>query len=288
MEISRIIIQLIDGVSRGMIYFLLAAGLTFILGVLNVVNFAHGTFYMLGIFLSYTLISKFGFWISFLLVPVSLAIVGGVSEILLFRKVYKSGHLMQILLSFGVTYIISDAIRLLWGIRPVSVSMPSFFRGMYRMGDIILVKYNLFIILMTALFAAALFLFVYKTKIGSIVRACSYDLEMTESVGINAKQIFMLVFMTGTAMAGMAAHIAAPIVTGILGMDGSMIQIAFALVIIGGIGSIEGALIAALLIGIIEVFGVTLLPGYSDLIPFAIVIIVLTLKPSGLMGKNYS
>lgn len=285
MEITSIIMQLLDGISRGVIYFLLASGLTLIFGVLDVVNFSHGAFYMLGVFISYTIMSKLSFGFSLIVVVIIMAVIGGISEFIFFRRVYKSGHLMQILLSFGVAFIIADIIRLIWGLLPKSVNMPSIFRGLIKIGDLLIVKYNLFIIVISILIAGGMFFVLYKTKIGAIIRASSNNKEMTECAGINVKRVYLFVFMAGTGLAGMAAAIASPIVTGVLGMDAQMIQIAFGVVIIGGVGSIKGALFAAILLGILEVAGVSLLPAFSEVLMYIVIVVVLLYKPTGLFGK---
>jgi branched-subunit amino acid ABC-type transport system permease component len=192
---------------------------------------------------------------------------------------------MQILLSIGLIYIISDIIRLIWGVDPKSVAMPSFLQGLFRSGNLLIPKYNLFIIIVTLIIVIIMFFILFKTKIGSIIRACTINQELTSCAGINVPRVFLLVFMAGVGLAGMASVIAAPVVTGMLGMDAQMIIIAFSVVIIGGVGSIAGALIAALIIGVVESLGILVLPGFVESFMYMIVVVVLFLKPAGILGK---
>jgi len=268
-----------------MIYFLLASGLTLIFGVLGVINFAHGSFYMLGVFLSYLIIRYCDFGFLYLFIPLILASLGAVSEFLLFRRIYKAEHAMQLLLSLGIIHIISDTVRLIWGATPISVPMPQIFHGFFTVKGVLITKYDLFIIAVTMFLCILMYVVLFKTKIGSIIRACAVNPEMTSCVGINVSRVFLFVFMAGIALAGIASVTAAPIVSGILGMDMQMIMIAFCVVIVGGIGSISGAFIASIIIGILESFGIILLPDFSEGFIYMIAIIILFFRPRGLFGK---
>lgn len=287
-ELTVLLSLLVAGISRAMIYFLLAAGLTLIFGVLEVVNFAHGAFYMLGVFLSYSLIVglNLNFGVAFLFITFIMALIGGLTEYILFRRIYKAEHVMQLLLSFGVVYIISDVVRLKWGVIPKSIGTPSLFQGFINFHNIIITKYSLFILVLTVVIALLMFLVLYKTKTGAILRACALDPEMTRCRGIDVTRVFLLVFMTGVGLAGMAAVAAAPMVTGNLGMDAQMIIVAFSLVIIGGAGSIGGAFVAALIIGIVESLGTLVLPQFAEIFMYIIVVVCLLIRPSGLFGKR--
>jgi branched-chain amino acid transport system permease protein len=276
---------IVAGISRGMIYFLLAAGLTLIFGVLRVVNFAHGAFYMLGMFLSYTIAQKSSFWVALLIVPVILAGAGAVTEFCLFRRVYKAEHAIQLLLSLGVIYVLSDVVRLGWGVTPKSLGMVAGLQGSMQIGGVVVTKYNVFILGLTLLVAMLMFLILYRTKVGSIVRACTIDYEMTECVGVDVSTVFLVVFMVGVAIAGLAAVAASPIATAMLGADMQMIIAAFSLVIIGGVGSVGGALVAALIIGIVESLGVLVLPQFSEIFMYVVVVISLFVRPTGLFGR---
>ncbi len=273
-----------SGIARGMIYFLLSCGLTIIFGVLGVVNFAHGAFYMVAFYLTFTLASAVGFWSSLILVPVVMAAVGAIVEMGLFRRIYKAGHILQLLLSVGIIHIVSDIVRLAWGLDPKNGEMPALFTGRIELFGLGMSKYNLFIIGISSLIAVVLFLMLYKSKLGSIIRACVFDEEMTRGLGINVSRIFLFVFMGGIGLAAIAAVIAFPITSGSLGMDAQMIIIAFCVAIIGGVGSIGGALISALIIGVVESLGILVLPQYADSFIYLIVVAVLFIRPQGLFS----
>lgn len=279
---------IIAGLGRAMIYFLLASGLTLIFGVLKVVNFAHGAFYMLGIFICYSVVQITGsFAVAFLILPLVFGLVlGGLTETVLFRRVYKAEHVMQLLLSIGVTYIIADVVNIIWGVSPYSIDMPEVFLGTFSIGGIPITKYNLFIIGVSLLTALVMFVVLYKTKIGSMIRACTFSREMTLCAGINVKKVFTLVFMAGIGLAGLASVTAAPITTGMLGMDTEMIMIVFSIVIIGGAGSIAGALLGATIIGVVESLAVPILPEFAEVIMYVIVAMVLIFRPEGLFGQS--
>jgi len=283
-DLSLFVSLVASGIARGMIYFLLSCGLTIIFGVLGVVNFAHGAFYMVAFYLTCSMADAVGFWPSLILVPAAMAIIGAVAEMGLFRRIYKAGHVLQLLLSVGVIHIISDVVRIAWGLDPRNGVMPALFTGSIDLFGIGMSKYNLFIIGISAVIAGVLIVMLYKTKLGSIIRACVFDEEMTRGVGINVSRVFLLVFMGGIALAAIAAVIAFPITSGSLGMDAQMIIIAFCVSIIGGVGSIGGALISALIIGVVESLGILILPTYADSFIYLIVVAVLFIRPQGLFS----
>lgn len=285
MDVAMLITLFISGIGRGMIYFLLAAGLTLIFGVLNVINFAHGTFYMLGVFLCYSLTKWLNFAAAFIITPIILALIGALSEFTLFRRIYKAEHAMQLLLSLGVAYMISDIVRISYGGKPITVPMPYALRGLYVFQDIFIPKYNLFIIVVSVIITIFLYLILYKTKVGIAIRACAIDSEMTSSAGVDVPKVYLLVFMAGVGLAGMASVTAGPIVAGLLGMDLTMIIVAFCIVIIGGVGNIGGTLATALIVGIVEALGILLLPEFAEIFVYIIVVIVLIFRPSGLFAK---
>lgn len=281
-ELTILVSLLIAGISRGMIYFLLSAGLTLIFGVLNVVNFAHGAFYMLGVFLCYSVTKWSNLGVAFIIVPIVMAIVGGLAEFALFRRIYKASHIMQMLLSVGIVMIITDIVRMVWGVTPKSGAMPGLFQGFIEILGLVVAKYNLFIIVITLLIALIILLSLYRTKIGSIVRACVFDREMTTCSGINVSIVYLLVFMAGITLAGLASVTSSPIVSASLGMDGQMVIIAFCVVIIGGVGSIIGVLVSSLIIGVVESLGILILPGLADAFIYMTVVVVLIFRPTGL------
>lgn len=283
-DLSVILTLLFTGISRGMIYFLLSAGLSLIFGVLDVVNFAHGAFYMIGVFICFTISSYFGFGIAFMVTPIIMLLIGGLSEISIFRRVYKAEHVLHLLLSVGLIYITHDTIKLIWGVEPKSGSIPNIFRGFIEVIGIPMSKYNIFIMCVSSLIFVVMLIIFYKTKVGSITRACVIDQELARCSGINVSMVFSMVFAVGIALAGIAAATAYPVVTAIVGMDAQMIIVAFIVVVIGGPGSIPGAFIAALSIGIIESVGIILLPRYAEAFMYIIAIAVLLYRPQGLFS----
>jgi branched-chain amino acid transport system permease protein len=286
MEINvNLLISLVtSGMARGMIYFLLSCGLTIIFGVMGVVNFAHGAFYMLAFYVMFTIAHTIGFWSSLILVPLIMVVVGALVERGLFQRVYKAGHVFQLLLSVGIIHIISDIVRILWGLDPKNGDIPPVFMGIVDIFGVAISKYSLFIIGISSVIAAILILILYKSKAGSIIRACVYDEEMTRGLGINVSVVFSLVFMAGIGMAAIAAAVAYPITSGTLGMDAQMIIIAFCVTIIGGVGSIGGALVAGLVIAVVESLGILILPQYADTFIYFIVVAVLFFRPQGLFS----
>lgn len=277
-----------SGVARGMIYFLLSCGLTIIFGVMGVVNFAHGAFYMLAFYIAFTVANAIGFWSALIVVPILMCMIGAMVEKGLFQRVYKTGHVFQLLLSVGIIYIISDIVRLIWGLEPKNGDIPMILMGRIDLLGIAISKYNLFIIGISSLIAVILILYLYKSKIGSIVRACVFDAEMTRGVGINVTNVFTFVFMLGIGLAAIAAVVAYPITSGSLGMDSQMVIIAFCVTVIGGVGSIGGALIASLTIAVLESLGILILPQYADTFIYIIVVAVLFLRPQGLFNLEKS
>jgi branched-chain amino acid transport system permease protein len=275
---------LITGISRGMIYFLLSAGLTLIFGVMQVINFAHGTFYMLGVYLCYSISRNTNFLVAFVATPIIMGLIGALVESSLFRRVYKAEHVMHLLLSVGVIYVISDIVRLVWGVDVLSGIIPDVFRGFFEVKGIAISKYNIFIIIISMLITILMLYVLFKTRTGSIIRACVIDPELTSCAGINVSRVFLLVFMVGVGLAGLASATAFPITTAILGMDMQMIIVAFSVVIIGGAGNIVGAFISALLIGISESVGILILPRFAEAFMYIIVVAVLFFRPQGLFS----
>ncbi|MFY9168080.1 MAG: branched-chain amino acid ABC transporter permease [Desulfomonilia bacterium] len=286
MEINASLLAslVISGMARGMIYFLLSCGLTIIFGVMGVVNFAHGAFYMLAFYITFTVANALGFWSSLIIAPIVMILIGAVVERGLFQRVYKAGHVFQLLLSVGIIHVISDIVRLLWGLDPKNGNIPDLLMGCFDIFGMVISKYNIFIIGISSVIAVVLITILYKSKAGSIIRACVYDEEMTRGLGINVSGVFSLVFMAGIGMAAVAAAIAYPITSGTLGMDAQMIIIAFCVTIIGGVGSIGGALVAGLVIAVVESLGILVLPQYADTFIYLIVVAVLFFRPQGIFS----
>ena len=280
--------QLLVGLSRSMILFIVCAGLSFILGVLRVPNIAHGSLYMIGAFSAYTLFtllkgSAAGFWLALLLAPLVVAVVSLIAERALFCHLYEREHLMLLLFTFALMLILDDLVKMTWGAEYRSVLAPQVLRGSVSVWGASIPRYNLFLLFVGPLVALALWLFVNKTKLGKISRAAAVDREMVGALGINVSWVFAAAFVLGCYLAGLGGALVAPTISITLGMDHDIIIEAFLIVTIGGLGNIWGALIGSLIFGVTHSFGVLLWPQFAIVFPYAAVVIVLILRPRGLL-----
>jgi branched-chain amino acid transport system permease protein len=278
------IIQLLNGIQYGLLLFLLAAGLTLIFGIMGVLNLAHGSFYMLGAYLAFWLTVKTGsFWMA---IPIGLAVIaliGGLLEVSLFSRLYQRNHLHQVLLTFGLILIFEELRSMLFGDDVHGVPVPQMLSASIPLTQMLSYPvYRLFISAICLLIAGGMYLIIQKTRIGMMIRAGSTNREMVQSLGINLQLLYSLVFALGVAMAAFAGMIAAPISSVFPGMGNQILIICFVVVVIGGIGSIKGALIAALMIGIADTVGQVLLPEFSGVAVYLLMAIVLLWRPQGL------
>jgi len=281
------LIQLLNSIQYGLLLFLLASGLTLIFGIMGVVNLAHGSFYMLGAYLAYALTGLFG--------SLTLAIIGGavlavafgwVLEWLLFRHFYERDHLDQVLLTFGLIYIFEELRSILWGDDVHSVPIPDLLGASIPLTDNLSYPvYRLFISGVCIALAIGLYLLIAKTRLGMKIRAGAFNRHMTEALGVNIKLIHAIVFALGVALAAVAGMIAAPIASVYPNMDSQVLIMCFVVVVIGGIGSVRGALIAALLVGLVDTFGKVLLPSVSGMLVYLLMAAVLLWKPEGLFKQ---
>lgn len=280
--------HLFVGLSRAMILFIVTAGLSFVLGVLRVPNIAHGSLYMLGAFSAYSISILFGggstgFWLALILSPFVVALVSLIAERLLFRHLYQREHLMLILFTFALSLILGDLVKLAWGAEYRSIMTPDFFKGSVSIFGSSFPRYNLFLTIIGPLVAIGLWLFTNKTRIGKIARAAAVDGEMVGAIGINVSRVFSFAFVLGCFLAGLGGALVAPMITVSLGMDHDIIIEAFLIVTIGGLGNMWGALIGSLIFGLTQSFGVLLLPQFAIVFPYAAVVIVLLLRPKGML-----
>lgn len=288
MELSVISSQLLVGLSRSMVLFIVASGLTLVFGVLRVINFAHGSFYMLGAFLTFTVTaavgaSSGGFWCAVLFAPLGVAVISLLIERGLLRFMYEREHLMQVLLTYALVLILGDIVKLVWGVQFKSVPVPSFLTGSFSLGTTSLPRYNFFLLLVGPPIAIGLWLLLYRTRIGRICRATAIDREMVDALGINSNWVFTAVFVLGSWMAGLGGSLMSPTVNVALGMDTHIVLTAFLIVVIGGLGNIWGALVSSLIFGVGESLGALFWPNFAIVIPFFIAAAVLLAKPSGLL-----
>mgnify|MGYP000879259302 FL=1 len=287
MDFANFLIQLLNSVQYGLLLFMLAAGLTLIFGIMGVVNLAHGSFYMLGAYLAWSLSSLTG--------SLTLAIVGGALlsiffglalERLLFRHVYHRDHLDQVLLTFGLIYIFEEMRSILWGDDVHGVKIPELLAASLPLTDNLSYPvYRLFISGVCIVLAIGLYLLISKTRLGMKIRAGAFNRDMTEALGVNIKLIHAIVFALGVGLATVAGMIAAPISSVYPNMGSQVLIMCFVVVVIGGIGSVRGALISALLVGLVDTFGKVLLPQVAGMLVYMLMAAVLLWKPEGLFKQ---
>jgi len=284
---AEVLSQLLVGLSRAMILFTICAGLSFVLGVLRVPNIAHGTLYMIGAFATFSFSKYFGgasgFWIALILAPLVVALIGLVAERTLFRHLYQREHLMLLLFTFALAMILGDLVKIFWGAEYRSVPAPDLLKGSVSVLGASFPRYNLFLIFVGLTVAVALWFFVNRTKIGKISRAAAVDRDMVGLLGINVSWVFAAAFVIGCCLAGLGGALVAPTVSITLGMDHSLIIEAFLIVTIGGLGNMWGALVGSLIFGITQSLGVLIFPQFAIVFPYTAVVIVLLLRPKGLL-----
>jgi branched-chain amino acid transport system permease protein len=289
-----LLIQALNGLSSASSLFLVASGLSIIFGVTRIVNFAHGSFYMLGAYIAFTIIGQiggqgaFGFWGSVLLAACLVALIGGLVEIAILRRIYAAPELFQLLATFGVVLMIQDITLYAWG--PEDKLGP---RAPGLTGPIILLgnrfpSYELFLIFVGPAVLLALWLLFNRTRWGTLVRAATLDREMVGALGVNQRWLFTSVFMFGSFLAGLGGALQLPREAVTLHMDLAMITEVFVVVVVGGLGSITGAYLAAVLIGLVHAFGIVYFPKSTLVLAFLVMAVVLVAKPYGLLGRKPS
>ena len=282
---TQFIDQLVNGITLGMLYILVALGLNIILGLMGVINFSHGSFFMLGAYLMYTFVPLVGFWPAILVAAVLVGLLGMVFEAALVRPLYRRLPEYTLLLTFGTALIFTQVTRARWGDDAVRVDMPSYLASPLLIGNYELPFYrDVFLVLLTIVILAAVWLLMNKTNIGIIIRAGTRDAEMVKILGINMPAIFTLVFGLGSLMAGLAGALAAPLYAVQPSLSSQWIVLTFVIVIVGGIGSFWGAIVGGLLIGILSSFMSLLWPPAVDITGYVLMLIILLVRPRGLFG----
>ncbi len=286
MSLEFFVQQFIAGLSLAMFLFLIASGLSLILGVMGIVNFAHGSFYMIGSYLVWYLSVSVGvdFWIAVFAASVALALIGFVLQKFLINRLYGQTEL-QLLFTFAFVLIFSDIVKMTFGVLPKGVEYPSLFSGVLEVGPIRFPKYHIFIIVFGPIAAYLLHLVEQRTRIGRIVRAASLNRDMVSTLGINTERIFTIIFGFGAFLAGLGGALASPTASIAPGMDVPIVLPAFVAVVVGGLGSFGGTFLACLLIGQVEVFGILLLPRLAESFIFIFMLITLIVRPWGLSNK---
>jgi branched-chain amino acid transport system permease protein len=281
------IIQLIHGLVYGLLLFLVASGLTLVFGMMNVLNIAHVSFYMLGAYLSYTMLAVGGnFWVGLIFCPILVAFLGILMERFILRRVHASGHVQEFVITFGILFVMNEAIKWVWGSETLSVAIPPVLSGSIRIMGNIYPAYRLFILFFSLAVLAFLTFILMKTRLGITVRAMVSDRDMASALGTNTPFVFMLVMGLGSWLAGLAGVIAGPFLSISPGMGLEILTDCFIVIVTGGLGSIWGAAVASFLIGQLSSFGVLLIPRFAIVFGFLLMAVVLVIKPSGLFGEK--
>jgi len=287
MDFVNFLIQLLNSVQYGLLLFMLAAGLTLIFGIMGVVNLAHGSFYMLGAYLAYALTGSMGNL--FVAIPVGAVlslVIGWLLEKILFKHFYHRDHLDQVLLTFGLIYIFEELRSMLWGDDVHNVAIPASLDWSIKLTDTLSYPaYRLFLLGVCLLLAVGLWLLISRTKIGMKIRAGAFNSDMAQALGVNIVRLHALVFALGVALASLAGMLIAPLSSIYPNMGSQVLIMCFVVVVIGGIGSVRGALTAALLVGLVDIFGKVLVPQFASMLVYVLMALVLLYKPEGLFKQ---
>lgn len=288
MDPGTLIAQFISGLSVAMLIFLVASGLTLIFGVVNVFNFAHGSFYLLGTYFAYQVVQMFGnFWVGLAVGVLGAGIMGMVMEYFFLRRIYGRAQEgpFQILLTYSFILILDDAVKYIWGSEYKTLSKPEALMGAIKLGPVVVPSYTIFIIIVGLAVVLLAWYILMKTDIGKMVRASSLDREMLGLLGSNVPFMMTAVFGVATALGGLAGAIAAPLRTVTPGAGVEVIIDSLIVVVIGGFGNFWGALLGALIIGEVLSFGILWMPELATVLTFIVMIAVLIVKPEGLLSK---
>jgi branched-chain amino acid transport system permease protein len=319
MTLDLFLVQLLNGVSYGLLLFLLAAGLTLIFSMMGVLNFAHTSFYMLGAYAAYQISAWAGFWAALVLAPLAVGLLGAAVEHWGLRRVHKWGHVPELLFTFGLSYIIFELVQVIWGRAPVPYQVPAALDGpvgWLQSAGITFPQYRLFMMAVAILMLAALWLLLRRTRIGLVIQAALTHPEMAEALGHNVPRVFMMVFGAGCALAGLAGVIGGNAFVTEPGMAGTLGAIVFVVIVFGGLGSLAGAFVASLLLGLVDAFGKTSGASLAGLLssvgvevtpasigwpllsmsvaqvapvlPYLLLVLILIVRPRGLMGTRES
>ena len=291
MSIEFFFFMLINGLSQGMVLFIVASGLTLVFGVLRVINFAHGSLYMIGAFLAYavsTIVTQgslFSFLMLLILVPPAVAFLGFILEVTLFRRIYRAEHLLQLLLTFALVLILDELCRVIWGGDIRNVPRPEILAGSIEFFGLFLPTYNVFILVMGPLIALGMWLLLYRSRAGNLIRAAVSHPEMLGALGVNVSRVMTGTFMLGCWLAGRGGVFMSALANIDLGIGMEKIIECFAVVVIGGLGSVGGALLGSLIIGIGISFIQLPFSRFAIVFPYLVMALILILRPWGLFGK---
>jgi branched-chain amino acid transport system permease protein len=290
--VDTFVIHVFNALLYASVLFLIAGGLSLIYGVMRIVNLAHGNLYAFGAYVSAWVVGQ---WLAgaptavlYLLLPagaVAAALLGAVLEPTLLRPFYRRAEEYQLLVTFGLLMILEDLMRFLWGPYPLTATTLFEKMGSVAIGESVYPRYNLLVVLVGGLAAAALWGFVYKTRFGVVLRATSQDMRRAAAMGVNVNRVYVEAFTIGCFMAGLGGAIVVPGQSAVLGMGVDALVLAFVVVVIGGLGSLQGALVGALIAGIVREIGVSLFPEIELAVLYLIAVVVLLVRPAGLFGR---
>jgi branched-chain amino acid transport system permease protein len=289
-DLSFVFAQSISGLTAAMFLFLIASGLSLIFGVLRVLNFAHGTFYMLGAYSAFQLVQWLGvgggrFWLAALGAATAVALLGGIIERLLFRHLYGKEELYQLLFTYALVLILSDAAKMIWGTQQKSVSRPPGLTGALSLFGATIPHYNLLILLLGPAIALTVWFVLQRTRVGRFIRAAALDRETLGALGVNVDALYTGVFVIASFLGGLGGALISPMRATTPGMDTEVIVEAFVVVVIGGLGSFWGTFLGALIYGQVLSFGILFFPRFSIFAVFALMAAVLMVRPWGLLGR---
>jgi branched-chain amino acid transport system permease protein len=280
--------QLLLGLVNGSFYAMLSLGLAVIFGLLNVINFSHGALYMVGAFLAYIGVTQFGlnYWMMLVLAPLAVGLLGIVIERTMLRWLYKLDHLYGLLLTFGLTLLLEGLFRSFYGVSGQTLDVPDALAGATDLGFMILPNYRAWVVAASLVVCLATWFVIEKTRLGAYLRAGTENPKLVEAFGVNVPMMVMLTYGFGVALAGFAGVLAAPVINVTPLMGSNLIIVVFAVVVIGGMGSILGSIVTGLGLGVIEGLTRVYYPEGSEVVVFVVMVIVLLLRPAGLFGKE--
>ncbi|MBI4291054.1 MAG: branched-chain amino acid ABC transporter permease [Betaproteobacteria bacterium] len=297
MDFGTFLIQLLNGIQYGLLLFLVASGLTLVFGIMGVINLAHGSFYMVGAYLAWSLSVYFGnLWVAIAAGVLLTVMLGMFLEWLLIKELYARDHLYQVLLTYGLILVFEELRSVIWGDDVHGVQVPAVFGASIPLTETLSYPvYRLWISAVCLALAVGMYLLIQRTRIGMMIRAGATNRDMVQSLGINIQLVYRVVFALGIALAAFAGMIAAPVSSVFPGMGNQVLIICFVVVVIGGIGSVKGAMVAALLIGLVDTFGkvveleiggIKLLPELAGMTVYLLMAVVLLWRPEGIFGKR--
>ena len=279
-----LIVQTLNGLQLSALLFLLSIGLSVVFGLMNFINLAHGTLFMVGAYLALSVVRAFeSFWLALLLAPLGVALIGGVLYLVLLRHMQRADPMKQVLVTFGLIFVGSETVDIIWGSLPHIIEVPTLLSGRGSVLGQVYPTYRLFIIALGVVAFLLLYLGLERTRVGAIVRAGVDDRTMVAALGIDIGRVFFLVFCLGCLLAGVAGVVAAPVFSIAPGMDMSVLILALIVVVLGGPGSLKGVALGALIIGIADTYGQVVLPELARVTIYALMALILLIKPAGLI-----